>query len=405
MAEFEENIYPNVDEIPYWDDNPQPIQPGHNDTPFGYYDTDPLFRAESVKFSKWAARKLGYPIQDIELVSSSFYTCIEEAVSEYGSIVNSYNMRDNILTLQSSQYGQNTNISQKAVNPNMSKIIEISNQYGMEAGVGGNVGWYSASIITEDGVQVYDLEQAVSRSMVEQGVEDFSVYNNIELKQVFHNAPPAVNRYFNPFIGTGNQYLMTSFGWDKISGVNYIMMPLSNDVMRMQAIEMSDQIRKSAYSFDVVDNKIRIFPIPRATFPIYFKFIFKSDRSAPIVLGNEDGSLWMSDISNIPYGLMTYSNINSPGRQWIMKWGLALSRELLGFIRNKYQTIPSMDSDISLNGNDLIQTAATEKEQLKTEINELLEAVSRKEQMARKQEEATALLEVLNKVPLPIWIA
>lgn len=404
MAEYEENIYPNEVITQLWDDNPLPIIPGQYHTPFGYYDMDSLFRAEAIRFSKWAARRLGYPSVDIEMGSSSFYACIEEAINEYSSIINQWNIRDNLLTLQSTQYGTETNLSQKVIKPNLGKVIEVSNEYGSEAGVGGEINWYSASIQTQADVQIYDIEEAVSSSLAEQGMSDMMVSHNIEVKRVYHQAPPASTRYFNPFIGTGNQYLMSSFGFDKISGVNYIMMPLSNDLMRMQAIEMSDTIRKSAYSFDIVNNKIRIFPKPTSALKVYFQYIFKSDRNDPVSLGNESGLSYVSDPSNVPYGLMTYSKINNPGRQWIMKWGLALSKEVLGAIRNKYQSIPSMENDIQLDGDTLRNQAQTEKDSLMTELNTFLEATSRKAQLAQKQEEAESLTNILNKVPIPIWI-
>jgi hypothetical protein len=182
------------------------------------------------------------------------------------------------------------------------------------------------------------------------------------------------------------------------------MMPLSNDIMRMQAIEMSDTIRKSAYSFDIVNNKIRIFPKPTSALKVYFQYIFKSDRNESVLLGNESGLSYISDPSNVPYGLMQYSRINNPGRQWIMKWGLALVKEVLGAIRNKYQSIPSMDNDIQLDGDTLRNQAQTEKDALLAEIGTFLEATGRKAQLTQKQEEAEALTNILNKIPIPIWI-
>lgn len=404
MADYEDNKYPEEFDIPIWDENPLPLKPG--DTPWGYYDNDTLFQIDALKFSKWAARRLGYPIVDIEMQSGSFYACFEEAINEYAAIVNQYNMRDNMMTLQGNEYSQNTNISQKVIKPNMGRVIEIATEYGMEAGVGGTVAHNKGWIDVTEGTQIYDLETAVSQSLYENGIDNTDViHHNIEIKQVYHYAPPAINRYFNPFLGSGNQYLMSSFGWDKLSGVNYIMMPMFNDLLRIQAIEFSDQIRRSAYSFQIIDNKIKIFPIPKTNYRIYFDYIFKSDRNDPFLQGKEDGSLYMSDASNIPYGIMTYKNINAVGRQWITKWGLALCKEYLGAVRAKYQSIPSLNTDVILDGSDLRQQAQSEREALMTELKETLEQLSRKQQMLNKQEEANALTEILTKVPTLIYIA
>ena len=40
----------------------------------------------------------------------------------------------------------------------MGPIIRLSEQYGTEAGVGGDVNWYSGSIVLTGSVQDYDLD-------------------------------------------------------------------------------------------------------------------------------------------------------------------------------------------------------------------------------------------------------
>lgn len=404
MAEYEDNNIPNEYNVPIWDDKPLPIVPGYSHTPFGYYDDDILFRNEAYKFSKWASRRLGYPIVNIELQSGSFYACFEEAVTEYSSIINQFNMRENILYMQGSEYSENTNISQTPIRPNLGRIIEIAKEYGNEAGSGGNITWYSASFNLEPGVQIYNIEQAISRSMYEQGMINQLIENNIEVKRVYHNAPPAIGRYFNPYVGTGNMALMTSFGWDRITGINYMMMPLFNDLLRIQAVEFNDQIRRSAYSFEILNNNFRIFPVPRDFYRVYFNFIFKSDRNS-YTYDNKNNSLMISDASNAPFKLMKYSNINIPGRQWIMKWALALCKETLGAVRSKYSTIPIPNTDVTLDGSELRQQAQTEKESLLAEMKEMLDSMSKKNQLVSKQEESDALNNILGKVPLPIFIA
>lgn len=405
MSENIENNYPEEFTIPIWDGNPLPIQPNQGHTPWGYYDNDSLFRADAVKFSLWAAIKLGYPITDVEMQSGSFYACYEEAINEYSSIVNMFNIQDNLLTLQGSEYSNQMNISQKVINPNLARIIDISAEYGAEGGVGGNITWRQGYFETMDGQQVYDLETAVSNSLVAQGITDVdSIKNNVEIKRVFHQNVPASNRYFNPFIGSGNQYLMNSFGWNNIAGVNYVMMPMYSDVLRIQAIELSDTIRKSAYSFEIINNQIRIFPVPQGLRRIFFDYIIKTERSIPYKQGLTEDKQFISDASNVPYNLMKYSNINMSGRQWIARWGAALSKELLGSIRSKYQTIPSLNQDVTLDGSDLKTQAQTEKEQLLTQIREDLDKLTRTSLLKAKAEEAESLQDVLNRVPLLIYV-
>ena len=70
------------------------------ETPFGFYDADTDFSQSIDKFADWTARRLGYPLVDIELQSGSFYACFEEAVTEYSAQINQFNIKDNLLHLQ-----------------------------------------------------------------------------------------------------------------------------------------------------------------------------------------------------------------------------------------------------------------------------------------------------------------
>ena len=180
------------------------------------------------------------------------------------------------------------------------------------------------------------------------------------------------------------------------------MMPMYADVLRLQAIEFNDQIRKSAYSFELVNNRLKVFPIPQVdvTAKIFFTYIIKSERSNP--LKGATGTI--SDFSNVPYEDVIYSNINAVGKQWIRRYSLALSKEMLGYIRGKYSALPIPNAEITLNGADLISAAQTEKEGLITELKETLDTMSRQAQLERKAAESTAMQEQFNKIPLKIYI-
>ena len=133
-------------------------------TPYGFYDADSEFSGSgnhSVdRFADWAGRRLGYPIVDIEMQSGSFYACFEEAVTEYSSQVNQFNIRDNLLHLQGQSTG--SNLSGKRVTPTLGRTVFLSQQYGTEAGVGGYVDWKKGSITVTKDVQEYDLNALVA---------------------------------------------------------------------------------------------------------------------------------------------------------------------------------------------------------------------------------------------------
>ena len=370
-------------------------------TPFGLYDSDTDFSgsgASSVdRFADWATRRLGYPIMAVELPSGSLYACFEEAITEYSAQVNQFNIRENLLSLRGQATG--SNVTHKRVTPNFADAIRISEQYGTEAGVGGTIDFKSGSITVSSGSQVYDLN-SLWASPSESG-------QAIEIRKVFYEASPAVQRYFDPYAGTGagSYNMLDGFGWGNMTpAVQFMMMPIYADLLRMQAIEFNDQIRKSAHTFELRNNKIRIFPNPTTSYKLWFEYILKSDRDNPLQTAYGEGVGTVSDFSNVPYDNMEYKFINDVGKQWIRKYGLALTKELLGMIRSKYGSIPVPNAETTLDGDTLRGEAATEKEILITQLRENLEAASRKMMMEADSDESTRLQEKLQKVPLPIYI-
>ena len=366
-------------------------------TPFGLYDTDSTFQSDAPKFANWSAKRLGYPITAVELQDSQFYTCFEESISEYSSQVNQFNIRENLLSLRGQATG--SNVTHKRITPNLADAIRISEQYGSEAGVGGTIDFKSGSISVNSGSQVYDLNTLYA-DVSESG-------QAIEVRRVYYEASPAVQRYFDPYAGTGagSYNMLDGFGWGGMTpAVQFMMMPIYADILRIQAIEFNDQIRKSAHTFELRNNKIRIFPKPTSTYKLWFEYVLKSDRDDPTQTAYGETSNTVSDFSNVPYNNMEYQFINDVGKQWIRKYGLALSKELLGMVRSKYGSIPIPNAETTLDGDTLRGEASAEKEALITQLRENLEASSRKLMLEADSEEATRLQEKLQKVPLPIYI-
>ena len=380
----------------------EPIWPGSGsavsgNTPFGFYDTDSEFQGEAPKFATWCAQRLGFPLMNVELQDKQFYACLEESVSEYSAQINQFNIKDNLLSLQ----GQSTssNLTHKRVTPNLGRSVYLSQAYGTEAGVGGLVDVKSGSVDVVSGSQTYDLN-ALWADVSESG-------NAIELKKVFYEETPAVQRYFDPYAGTGagSMNLLDQFGFGNYSpAVTFLMMPVYADMLRLQAIELNDQIRKSAYSFQLRNNKLRIFPRPDSSYKLHFEYVIRSERDDALVTEHSGSSDVISDFSNVPYNNMTYGHINDVGRQWIRKYGLALTKELLGIIRSKYGAIPIPGAETSLDGDTLRTEAATEKEVLVTQLREMLEQTSRRALLEADKDESEFLQEKLKKVPYPIYI-
>ena len=381
-----------------------PIWPGSSSfsegsTPFGYYDTDTEFTSSADKTAGWCAKRLGYPIVDIELQDINFYACFEEATTEYSSQVNQFNIRENLLSLKGHSTG--SNLSQTQLNANLGGLVSLAKDYGTEAGSGGRVTYYTGSFTMTGSQQIYDLTDS-SIVNLEDGVAGV---DDIEIKKIFHQAPPAMVRYFDPFIGTGlgSQQMMDTFGWGNYSpGVSFMMSPLYDDLLRLQAIEFNDMVRRSQFGFHLINNRIKLFPIPLTSDTgrkVFFHYIKNAERSNPII-----STSVVSDYSNAKYDRIPYSSINHVGKQWIAKYTLALAKEMLGAVRAKFSSVPIPNSEITLDGADLRSEAASEKEILISELRENLEATSRKALLQAQQEESEAMELTLNRVPRAIYV-
>ena len=369
-------------------------------TPWGLYDEDSTFSSDVDKFATWAARRLGYPITAVELTSGSFYACFEESVTEYSAQVNQFNIKDNLLSLKGQSTGSSNNLTHKRLSNTMGEQIFLSETYGSEAQVGGQIEVYQNKITLTSGSQMYDLNDLIA---------DESGSGPIEVKRVFYEADPAITRYFDPYAGTGQQTnnMLDSFGFGGSSpAITFMLQPVYADLLRVQAIEFNDQVRKSAYSFEIRNNQLRIFPdwTSDESGSLYVEWSKVSDRDNVLRTRYSGSNDTISDISNAPYNNMEFQYINDVGKQWIRKYGLALSKELLGMVRSKYGTIPIPNSEVSLDGDTLRAEATAEKEQLIEQLREMLDQTSNRALMEADREVADNLQEKLKKVPYPIYI-
>jgi len=389
--------------IPIWNNLPGPIS---GSTPFHFYDTDIDFQTEGPLFAIWCARRLGYPIVNIELQDINFYAALEEAITTYGNEVYQWKVREGYLSMQGNIVDDTVTFNDKLVLPNLGSVISIAENYASEAGVGGYTTYYTGSLTLQNGVQDYDLKTWASAS----GISG----SGIEIKRIFFEASPAIARYFDPYAGTGTgiQSLLESFGFGQFSpGINFLLMPIYFDVQKIQAIELNDQIRKAAYSFDLVNNNLRLFPIPNnltegRNDKLFFHYIKRDERN-DVTSTTPDlaaSSSLITNVSNVPYANPVYTTINSIGRQWIRLFALAAVKETLGYVRKKYNTVPIPGAEVTLNGDDLLTDARTEKDKLLEQLRAMLDVTSRKTQLENQSLEADYMQKTLANVPLPIYI-
>ena len=400
----------------------KPIWPGSSsfspgDTPFGFFDNDLLFQQHADRFADFAAQSVGYPTMDVEMIDINFYNAFEQAVMEYSNQVNQINIVNNLMSTlgvpTGSDFLLNGSLTNQLVGTSLQYITRLSKAYGTEADSGGNVRWHTASIDVVDGKQTYSIRETVERSL---GIT-LSNTSSIEIRRVLHTVPPAIVRYFDPFVGTGlgSQQLLDAFDFGGFSpSVNFMMMPIHHDLLRIQTIEFNDRIRKSHFSFEIHGDDIKLYPVPgtqgtQATpyfDKVWFEFLFEEEKSKDALLfGNTaPNNGVISDASNIPYTYQTYSSINDMGRTWIFRYGSALAKEILGNIRGKYSSIPIPNDAVQLNSADLLSQASAEKDALIAQLREFLDKMTKQAMLERQQAENDAMFEVLSKIPVKIYI-
>jgi len=405
----------------------KPIWPGSSSfttgsTPFGFFDTDPLFQQQADSFAKFAAQHVGYPIMDVELVDINFYTAFEAATVEYSNQVNQVNIVNNLVNTLGVQTGSaflnGGSFTGANIGTSLNYITKLSRAYGTEADSGGTVKWRKAVIDIVPGQQTYSIREAVSASLALDSAS-LSVTSSVEIKRVLHNAPPAIVRYFDPFVGTGlgSQQLLDAFDFGGFSpSVSFMMMPIHADLLRLQAIEFNDQIRKSHFTFEIHGDDIKFWPVPTTGTgssasslhysKVWIEYLFEEEKSKDAILFGNSALLngVVSDASNIPYTYHPYRTINDIGRAWIFKYGVALVKEMLGYVRGKYSSVPIPNAEVTLNGSDLVSQGQTEKEALITQLREFLDKLTKEQMLTRQNAEATQMNELLAKVPLKIYV-
>ena len=404
-----------------------PIWPGSSsfhpgDTPFGFYDNDPTFEKDADKVCTFVTRRLGYPLVEIELQAINIYAAFEEAVTVYGNELYAYKIRENYLTLEGAP--SSIDIEESIITPNLGRIIDYSEQYGAEAGTGGNVPWRKMAVPLTSSVQDYDLDDLAAQN-------GFSQSNDIQIMRVFYEAPPAsalmASSYDGFGFGLGGSVAAGIDGVGGLGGMGYgggyLMMPLNYDMQIIQQIELNDMVRISNYSFEMHNNVLRVFPVPGSggnngiAIPftasdgtirsgsgvgnMWVEFMLKSDRSSASIVEAYDK---IKMVSGVPYKNPNYEAINSVGRSWIFEFTLAICKEMLGYVRGKYETIPIPNAEITLNQADLIAAAREEKEALLASLRGFFDETSREKLLERRTMESNFVMEELDRVPRVIYI-
>jgi len=369
-----------------------------NPTPFGFYDNESDFQTEADNMVTFVKRKLGDDILSVELTKKQIFGNFEEATLEYSSILNQYQAKSQLVNYLGFTTGSILSGSEnKYPRENLEYLSRFAEPYAMEAGIGGSYNIVSGTIELEKSRQDYDLYTELKDSA---GSTIFnSASGKLRVVEVFHYNPQAAYRFFDTTSAVNymnNEFTFESFTPETI----FYVLPVFEDILRAGQLDLSNRVRRSQYSYQVVGTKIRIYPIPEVeTKQLWIRVRQYPDPNTP---SYHDATIYgVSNMGNLPFGNIPFVNINSIGRQWIRQYTMALSRETLGLVRSKFASIPVPGADVTLNGGELITQGREDKTTLITSLKEMLETMTYDKLIELQSVRAENMNKQLRYIPIP----
>ena len=370
-----------------------------NATPFGAFDDDSEFKTEADQMVVFVKRKMGDDVLSVELTKKQIFANMEEASLEYSSILNQYQAKSQLVNFLGYSTGSMSGSQEKYVRDNLEYLTRFAEPYAMEAGIGGSYNSVSGSIQLAGNRQDYDMYTELKD---EAGAPIFdNARGKLKIAEVFHFNPQAAYRFFDTT--SAINYLNNEFSFESFTPETiFYVLPVFEDILRAGQLDLSNRVRRSNYSYEVNGTKIRIFPTPTmgSTKKLWIRVRQYPDPMSPSY--KDETIHGVSNMSNIPFGNLTYSRINSIGKQWIRQYTLSLSREQLGLIRSKFGNIPIPGGDVTLNGSELVTQGREDQTNLKTQLKEMLETMTYDKLIEIQSTRAEQMNKQLRYVPMPL---
>lgn len=372
-------------------------------TPFGFFDSDSEFQSEADGMVTYVKRKLGDDVLSVELTKKEIWACFEEAVCEYSRLLHETKIVSELTNVLGVPTGS-IDITNKYTQRSLEYLLRMSEPYATNAFVGGSenaIFGYFDLVAGQQDYDIYkDLKDFVSGSNV---YDSLAQKGKLRVVELFHVEPLAAQHFLLNASNITN-FLATNFNYESyVNSSIFYVLPIFEDVLRRGMLESAFRVRRSHYSYEIMGSKLRIYPIPVTDLQVgklFCKVLPPQNPLSPSAFGDQT-VYGVSGPSNIPLGNIPFSTINQPGRQWIRQYTLALSRELLGLIRSKFQNIPIPNADLQLNGEALVTQGREDKEKLQTQMKEFLSQLTHQKLLEADAAAAESLNKQLRYVPMP----
>jgi hypothetical protein len=350
----------------------------------GYYSSIEFLDGAASQVA-YTYKRLGGDILDIELTANNVYNHYEEAVLEYSYIVNLHQARNSLGSALGGPTGSFNNKGELTSGTDAALkypkflfdyAFRVADRFSTEAIVGGTEPIYSASFDRVKNQQDYNLQSIVSASSLAGDVPYDNLVGNkrIKIRQVYYMTPRQMWRFYGYYGGLNVVGDFHNYGQYADDSTFQVVPAWQN---KMQAISYEDHLytRTSHFSYEIIDNNLRLYPVPDGVSPDKFWIRFSIQDNNAFVTGSYDSGVnGVNNMNTLPFENIPFKNINSMGQQWIRRFSLALSKETLGQIRGKFgNAIPIPGDTVNLNAAELLSQAATEQEKLREELNKQLD--------------------------------
>jgi hypothetical protein len=374
-----------------------------NPTPFGVFDDDTEFQSDADKMVTFVKRKLGDDILSVELTKKQIFACFEESFFTYGQIVNEYQARSQLSTFLGTSTGSMSGSEQKFPRETLQFLERQAEPYAFEAGIGGSYNTVSGSITLEQGQQDYDIYKSLKDGsgnlLYSSSLNTYS--SKMKIQEVFHFNPQAAYRFFDTT--SAINYLNNEFSFESFTPETmFYVLPVFEDILRAGQMDVSHRVRRSNYSYKIIGTKIRIFPMPtgdQRNKKLWIRVAFAPDPLNPSF--GDATIIGVSNLSNVPFGDLNYSKVNSIGKQWARQYTFALCKELLGLVRSKFKSIPIPNTDIQLDGDNLVSQGREDKKDLLDKLREMLDSLTYDKLVETNAVKAENVQKHLKTIPIP----
>jgi hypothetical protein len=389
--------------------------------PFGIYSGSAFVSGAADQVS-YTYRKLGGDVLDIEITANNVYAAYEEAVLEYSYIINLHqgkNVMSNLLGQTTGTFDNDGELESGVLKTNLSGTgaelryptydlgyaSTFASAASERAQVGGNKTFYSASINITSSVQDYDLQSIISSSAAAGGVPYAGIDSTkkVRIEKVYYKSPRAMWRFYGYYGGINTIGNLSTYGQYSDSST-FQVIPTWQNKLQSMAYEDALYTRTSHYSYEIRNNKVRLYPTPDTSWvtKIWFEFTVDTDTilSTP---GKDTGVAGINNMNTLPFANIPYGNINSIGKQWIRRFALALSKETLGLVRNKFATIPIPGDSVTLNGDSLLTQAKEEQSALRDELKTILDELTYDKLVETDAQVMESTQNLQAKIPMTIF--